>query len=57
MDFLNMSMQSSSNLAREMRMLKSCPSSKESTSIVADVCDDNCRLARSHCVRNLRIAR
>merc|ERR1719215_1348976 len=57
MAFLNMSMHNSSNLALEILRLKSLPSSRESTSIVTDVCEDRRRFALSHWVRNLRIAR
>mmetsp|Transcript_131064 Transcript_131064/g.365269 ORF Transcript_131064/g.365269 Transcript_131064/m.365269 type:complete len:248 (-) Transcript_131064:268-1011(-) len=56
-EFLKKSMQSSSNLAREMRKLKSLPSCSESTSMVTCVCEESCRFARSHCVRRRRIAR
>mmetsp|Transcript_75078 Transcript_75078/g.170008 ORF Transcript_75078/g.170008 Transcript_75078/m.170008 type:complete len:242 (-) Transcript_75078:112-837(-) len=57
MEFLKKSMQSSSNLALEMRMLKSLPSCKESTSIVTWVCEESWRLARSHWVRSRLRAR
>eukprot|EP01139_Manchomonas_bermudensis_P000096 Amastigsp_a96_3797.p4 type:complete len:131 gc:universal Amastigsp_a96_3797:1100-708(-) len=47
----------SSNLAREMRTLRSMPSMSDSTSISAEVVVESWRFARSHAVRRRRSAR
>jgi hypothetical protein len=54
---LKRSSQSSSNLAREIFSEKSSPSRRASTSIVVEVTDESVRLARSHWLRNRRMAR